>query len=498
MDPDRVSFEDDLGTIRYIGTLPEWGPNVKVLGIEWDRPERGKNNGDINGVTYFQPIICNSGSFIKSSNKKIGPRNDFISAVQDKYHSDTTFRKDLKFGTKTVESYGFSKLNEIQSNFRNLKSLSLQRTNIVSINRNDDTKNIMESLENVEHLDLSFNLFNNFQQVGEIIGYLPNLKSLVLNGNRFFGGFTISQHNLKILKLSATNIEPENLQQILNDFPNLDELYLAGNNYNNLEINSNLLKLLDLSFNNFLHIPPWLLRSQTLNVNLSDNHISTIPHIVSNISILDLRRNQIKSWDTIDQIYLSFPHLAELRINDNPLFDSLSIEEMTINLIARLKCQGSKEKPLPNTLKKLNGSLLKTDEIINAELYFISKVKQNVYYIDRDGRRWRELLEKFNMDPALAVVQANVNKKLNLILHHNVKKPRVFLKDNSILRLKGIVSKTMLNNASILHFKLYYYVNEFEPDTTIKIKQFLDDDLSKLGNYGFLDNQTIFVEMGQQ
>lgn len=76
----------------------------------------------------------------------------------------------------------------------------------------------MESLENVEHLDLSFNLFNNFQQVGEIIGYLPNLKSLVLNGNRFFGGFTISQHNLKILKLSATNIEPENLQQILNDF----------------------------------------------------------------------------------------------------------------------------------------------------------------------------------------------------------------------------------------------------------------------------------------
>lgn len=102
------------------------------------------------------------------------------------------------------------------------------------------------------------------------------------------------------------------------------------------------------------------------------------------------------------------------------------------------------------------------------------------------------------MDPAQAVVQAHINKKLNLILHHNVKKPRVFLKDNSILRLKGIVSKTILNNASILHFKLYYYVNEFEPDTTIKIKQFLDDDLSKLGNYGFLDNQTIFVEMGQQ
>lgn len=489
MDLDRISFQDDLGTIRYVGTLPDWGPHVIAYGIEWDRPERGKNNGDLNGVTYFQPSIPNSGSFVKSTNKHIRPSKDFISALMDEYHSDTTFRKDIKFGTKTVESYGFAKLNEIQSNFSNLKSLSLQRTNVNCIKLTDGTDKIMSSLSNVEHLDLSFNLFNNFQQVGEIIRLLPNLKSLVLSGNRFFDAYTITPHNLKVLKLSATNIEPDHLQLIIDNFPHLEELYIAGNNYTDIKVHSSELRLLDLSFNKLTHIPSWLLTSTITNANLSDNQISEIPSIISNISTLDVRRNSISSWDTIDQIYLSFPLLSELRINDNPLCDS--IEEMTIHLIGRLRCQGKKETPLPNTIKKLNGSVLMSEEILNAELYFISKVKQNVYRIDKDGQRWTELLAKYQMDTSETIRKARATTKLTLILQN---KPRVFLKDNSILRLKGIVSRALLKNASILQFKLYYYVNEFEPETTIKIKQYLDDDLSKLDNYGFVENQTIHVE----
>ena len=48
---DRVSTIDNyLGTIRYIGNLPVWGTNTVALGIEWDDPSRGKNNGDLNGI----------------------------------------------------------------------------------------------------------------------------------------------------------------------------------------------------------------------------------------------------------------------------------------------------------------------------------------------------------------------------------------------------------------------------------------------------------------
>lgn len=39
---DRISTVDnDLGTIRFIGTLPVWGDKTIAYGIEWDDPTRG-------------------------------------------------------------------------------------------------------------------------------------------------------------------------------------------------------------------------------------------------------------------------------------------------------------------------------------------------------------------------------------------------------------------------------------------------------------------------
>ena len=59
---DRVSTIDNyLGTIRYIGNLPVWGTNTVALGIEWDDPSRGKNNGDLNGIQYFTPWLLARG-----------------------------------------------------------------------------------------------------------------------------------------------------------------------------------------------------------------------------------------------------------------------------------------------------------------------------------------------------------------------------------------------------------------------------------------------------
>lgn len=48
----RIESGGFFGTVRYIGSLPNH-PG-KWYGIEWDHPARGKHNGTVNGIQYFQ------------------------------------------------------------------------------------------------------------------------------------------------------------------------------------------------------------------------------------------------------------------------------------------------------------------------------------------------------------------------------------------------------------------------------------------------------------
>lgn len=47
----RTSFSSQLCTVRYIGPLE--GQSGTWLGVEWDDPSRGKNNGELKGRHYF-------------------------------------------------------------------------------------------------------------------------------------------------------------------------------------------------------------------------------------------------------------------------------------------------------------------------------------------------------------------------------------------------------------------------------------------------------------
>lgn len=48
---DRVCFNEELGTIRFVGSIA--GKKGEWYGIEWDDPSRGKNDGSVDGVRYF-------------------------------------------------------------------------------------------------------------------------------------------------------------------------------------------------------------------------------------------------------------------------------------------------------------------------------------------------------------------------------------------------------------------------------------------------------------
>lgn len=48
----RVSFESNLCTIRYIGEIE--GTSQEWLGVEWDEPSRGKHDGSHKDKRYFK------------------------------------------------------------------------------------------------------------------------------------------------------------------------------------------------------------------------------------------------------------------------------------------------------------------------------------------------------------------------------------------------------------------------------------------------------------
>lgn len=472
---DRISIDNELATIRYVGPIEPWGESVVALGIEWDDPNRGKNNGCLKGKQYFTTSHPQSGSFIKSTNSNICQNCSFVDVLKLQYGSTAEF-DEISLGSKVTESYGFNKLNTITNDFAKLESISLEKKSIRQSGLLEDL-----SLANLSHLDLSFNLFVDFQQVENVLTIAPQIRQLNLNGNRF-SEYTKGSINLSVksLRLSSTFIKIDLLTAILANFPNLEELYLASNNYDNDDIlqlfrSNNLnLKLLDLSFNRLSHIPNLSIDS----IILANNTISSLDFGGDfSPSLLDLRDNLINDWYECDKL-IQLPNLKQLRINGNPVFDDYTSEEQEIYLTARANFHG-----------KLNGTTPSPEEIANADLYFISQVKNGkIEYIK--GQRWQDLLNTYQIHDTEVSKDSQTHlqrKLLNLNIHYmDHTLSRVFLNNNTILRLKGIIANTW--DLPILNIKIYYLLDN--------IKLFLDDDIANLDNYGFSQGQELYVDIG--
>lgn len=491
---DRISVDGSLGTVNYVGNVHVWGPNTLAYGIEWDDASRGKNNGDLDGIKYFHTSVAGSGLFIKASNKKIEQGMSVMDAIIGRYASEENERvleEKITFGFKTVESYGFQKLNRILKNVKELETVMLDKQKVQFAGK-------LSSFPMAESLDLSFNLLSSWEELGKILTHFPNLKSLNLNGNRFFGRPHLSLPSLlKEVFLASSMVSAEQLNHL--NLSNIEKLILAGINWTSFEVEQlNVLLswiLLDLSFNHLHVIPPSLKLSGVQKLILSDNQIqdlddgSTFASIVS----LDLRYNNITQWETIDKLSVVFPNLSDLRIDGCPIFTNLTTERMTVELIARLGCNG--DPYLKSKLRRLNGSMLSLDEIRNAELYFISKVNLGAIKFENQGR-WSQLVQKYKILTVFLPSTPPDSNKLTLLIRFEDRPndevfSRLFLKTNTILRLKGIVSKQI--GKRVLDFELYYYINGEEVDA---VKQYLQNNVARLQSFVLSENQKVYVSLG--
>lgn len=121
-----VKDKDGLfyGTVRFCGEIS--GKAGDWVGVEWDDPGRGKNDGSVGDTRYFtcrrQPP---SASFLKS--EKVKPGISLVDAVKERYTLSEADLKDMSIETASHRTMhvDFSGLDQAS---RHLKQLSLIRT----------------------------------------------------------------------------------------------------------------------------------------------------------------------------------------------------------------------------------------------------------------------------------------------------------------------------------------------------------------------------------
>lgn len=478
----RLSYNGDLCTVRYIGKIGHW--DGMAYGVEWDNPNKGKHNGNLDGFQYFSCKVPGTGSFLKTIRKQ-DQSVDFLDALRNKYQLDFPSNSVIKIGaSKTIETFCTKKLIQKMSQLDLLYTVTLDHQKI-----HDQVMSLSEikphiKLTNLSNLGLGYNLLSSVDSVLNICDSLCSLKTLVLNGNRFTITSIKSQScpQLKTLSLADTLIEPEALLIWATAFPNISELSLAHNKFTrpfDLSMFCNLLSL-DLSNNKLKELPAsGLLPSSVKKLSISNNLIETIEGSSLTIFDLDLSQNMITKWESFDKLGQLYPFISCLRLNNNSF---CNLNDQLIICLARWS--GKK------TLEKFNGVSITEKEITDAEIYFIHQVIEKKMMYDSESTHWKRLMRKHTeilYSPSLKL-EGGMNKKiliLNIVGDNTQKKIKV-LKSDTIQKIKGIAAKIFKENP--LEVTLSYF------DKDLKEYFQINDIYNTIDFYGFENESLVYLK----
>lgn len=135
---ERLTVKDKrgvaTGTVRYIGALE--GKPGSWIGVEWDDPERGTNDGVFQGTRYFTCLRqAASASFINAS--KVRPGNSISEAIHKRYtprDDDLTSMNIDTAGYRRME-VTFKGLDKIASGLKALAHLTSVTVHEAQISR---------------------------------------------------------------------------------------------------------------------------------------------------------------------------------------------------------------------------------------------------------------------------------------------------------------------------------------------------------------------------
>ncbi|AET39515.1 Pac2p Ecym_4475 [Eremothecium cymbalariae DBVPG len=485
---DRLQISSELCIIRFIGTISDWGEDITAYGLEWDNIERGRHDGEVNGTRYFSTLTGNSATIMKESKllQSLDADRTLLHALNTKYGDNLRSIETMYIGSKKLESYGFDKLAQIYNDYSNLKLLSLSRLCVRSAGSSEELAELSERCTSVESLDLSFNLLTDFNEVVTIVSKLPTIRQLDVSGNVFQMNYSeqVVCPNLKSLTLVYCRLTAEFIKLIMRSFPNLESLNVQDNNINCLDEVTvpRSLRELNISQNGIKKLPPTFSSAFITTLLVAENEISDISlDTCDSIQRLDISKNKIDNWATLDKINLKFPNLKGLRIDENPFCSDESSEtDSFYQIIARV-----------SNITMLNGSILTRELREDAEFYFISKVQSGLISYDRLLHRWGSLMQHHNISEREASSEtANfIANRICRIKVHTVD-PLEFelnvLNSISVRYLKSLIAKHI--NADVLSVKLTYSI---VPDIIISFNH----EFSSISNFGISTGSNIYVTL---
>ncbi|XP_077903305.1 tubulin-specific chaperone cofactor E-like protein isoform X2 [Ictidomys tridecemlineatus] len=222
-----------------------------------------------------------------------------------------------------------------------------------------DEREIAAFCAHVSELDLSDNKLEDWHEVSKIVSNVPQLEFLNLSSNPLnlsvlertcAGSFS----GVRKLVLNNSKASWETVHTILQELPDLEELFLCLNDYETVSCSSiccHSLKLLHITDNN---LQDWteirklgVMFPSLDTLVLANNHLNAIEEpddslarLFPNLRSISLHKSGLQSWEDIDKLN-SFPKLEEVRLLGIPLLQPYTTEERRKLVIASgyLKCK---------------------------------------------------------------------------------------------------------------------------------------------------------------
>ena len=448
----RIEYQNDLGTVKYHGPLlhedKKQDPNQVWLGIQWDNASRGRHNGMVQGVQYFETDDgLDSGSLLKVEKANFGItiydgiliryfHNQAVPVIgtENKENGDNKDSKDVKDGTdnkeetegqvnekgvqieydeeayfetvrkfkKKVEFLGFDKIWKKINDLKHIKELSLPDCKISDIGPDGS---LQQLLPNVSTLSLEANLLFDWNQVFLIGRELKNLEELAISSNRL----TLPDEDVrKINKIVINSNDTIINEPPLGVFDNLKTIILISmkltwKRFNLLApifFNVENLVLCYNKMNDFENFEFSGTDFKNLKfLNMEGNELETFEGVMKfstapKLEKLTLSLNKMKDLGKVS----GFESLLTLIIEENDVSDFYIFSQM--NMFPKLENIRITKNPLStkhnvlhtrqraigeiSTLKVINGSELKKYERKDCEIYYLRNTFHE--YFEKSGQ----------------------------------------------------------------------------------------------------------------
>ena len=257
--------------------------------------------------------------------------------------------------------------------------LVLNRMSIATIG---DEERLASLVAAVSDVDLAYNEIKDWKVIKTILNFMPQLRRINLSHNPLEPEITEDLPTcsyLSSLSLNGVNLPLESLAALCSKMPLLQELHLNENHeyaevpfYDTL-ISSKVqfLQLNACNFDNwnavmnlfraFPNVQRLFLCKNKLGVvdDVCSMTGASMKNLTAGIRFLSIQECDITNWEAIES-FENIGQLEELKVLNNPLFNSLSDEERYHLVIGRLR-----------NLKVLNGSPIDETQREDSERFFV-------------------------------------------------------------------------------------------------------------------------------